>query len=199
MTLVLSPHIQPIQFPARLGELTDDEFFDFCAANRGLKFERNADGTIISMSLTGGESGERNGEIACELVIWNRQARSGHVYDSSTGFKLPNGATRSPDAAWVSNAVWDALTPRQRKRFMPVCPEFVIELVSETDRLKDSAEKMAEYIENGCLLGWLIDPKTETTRIYRPDGSISVVQGFDNALSGDAVLPGFVLNLAVLR
>ena len=175
MTLVLSPHTQSVQFPARLGELSDDEFFDFRATNRDLKFERNADGTIISMSLTG-ESGERNSEITCELVGWNRQARSGHVYDSSTGFKLPNGATRSLDAAWVSNAVWDALTPRQRKRFMPVCPEFLIELVSETDRLKDSAEKMEEYIENGCLLGWLIDPKTETARIYRPDGSTGVVQ-----------------------
>ena len=200
MTLLLTAdNAPPIRFPAWVAPLNDDQFYDFCQLNPDTKFERNADGTIITMSLTGGESGERNSEITLELGLWNRQARSGHVYDSSTGFKLPNGAVRSPDAAWVSNAVWDALTPRQRKRYMPVCPEFVIELVSETDRLKGSAEKMEEYIENGCLLGWLIDPKTETARVYRPDGSISVVHGFDTVLSGDPVLPGFALNLSALR
>ncbi len=198
-TFILAADAPPIRFPAWVSPLTDDQFFDFCQLNPDSKFERHADGTIITMSLTGGESGERNSEITLELGLWNRQARSGHVYDSSTGFKLPNGAVRSPDAAWVSNAVWNALTPWQGKRYMPVCPEFVIELVSETDRLTDSAEKMEEYIENGCLLGWLINPKTETARVYRPDGSISLVHGFDNVLSGDAVLPGLVLDLSVLR
>ncbi len=199
MTLVLTPDTQSIRFPARLSGMTDDEFFAFCQANPDVKFERQADGTIITMSLTGGESGERNSEINYELVAWNRQTRSGHVYDSSTGFKLPNGATRSPDAAWVSNVVWDALSPRQRKQHVPVCPDFVIELVSENDRLKDIADKLEEYIENGCQLGWLIDPRTETARVYRPDGSISVVQGFDNILSGETILPGFSLPLTLLR
>ena len=199
MTLLLAADAPPIRFPAWVSPLTDDQFFDFCQLNPNTKFERTADGTIITMSLTGGESGVRNNEIALELGLWNRQTRLGKAFDSSTGFRLPNGAVRSPDAAWVSNTVWDGLSARQRKQHVPVCPEFMIELVSETNRLKDSAEKMEEYIENGCLLGWLIDPKTETARVYRPDGSISVIHGFDNVLSGDAVLPGFVLNLSVLR
>lgn len=199
MTLLLAADAPPIRFPAWVSPLTDDQFFDFCQLNPDSKFERNGDGIIITRPLSGGETGIRNSEITLEPGLWNHQTRLGKAFDSSTGLKLPNGAVRSPGAAWISNAVWDGLSARQRRQHVPVCPEFIIELVSETNRLKDSTEKMEEYIENGCLLGWLIDPKTETARVYRPDGSISVVPGFDNVLSGDAVLPGFALDLSVLR
>jgi Uma2 family endonuclease len=181
-----------------LQHLSEDEFYAFCQQNREQKFERRADGTIELMSLTGGESGRRNSELTTDLTIWNRQHRLGQVFDSSTGFRLPNGAVRSPDAAWVSQAAWEALTPEQRRKHVPLCPDFAVELLSETDSISDIVVKMQEYLDNGLRLGWLIDPKTETARVFRTNGSVEV-KTFVDTLSGEDVLPGFAFALATLR
>ena len=186
-------------FAERLQRMTEDEFFAFCQANSQLKFERRADGTITYMALTGGDTGRRNSELVADLTIWNRQARLGRVFDSSTGFRLPSGAVRSPDAAWVSSAAWETLTAEQRAKFPPLCPEFVVELLSASDSLSDLMQKAQEFLNNGCRLVWLIVPKTETAHLYRADGSVSVTKSFDESLSGEDVLPGFSLALATLR
>ena len=173
----------------RLRHMTDDEIFYFCQENPDYKFERDTNGNLKHMTQTGGESGIRNSELTAELTIWNRVNRSGFVFDSSTGFSLPNGVTRGSDAAWVTNDRWNALTPGQRRKFPPLCPDFVVELMSESDSLKETQEKMREYMDNGCRLGWLINPKAEEVRVYRANGSVSVSHGFDNSVSGEEVLP----------
>jgi len=183
----------------RMQQLSADEFFAFCQANPDLKLERRADGTIEFLTMTGGTTGRRNTELITDLNLWNRQSRAGEVFDSSTGFQLPNGAVRSPDAAWVSRARWEALTPAQQAKFPPLCPDFVVELASPSDSLTDLTAKLNEYIANGCRLAWLIDPKNETARIFRADGSVSVVKSFAETLSGEDVLPGFSFALSLLR
>lgn len=183
----------------RLQRMTEDEFFAFCQANSQLKFERLADGTIIYMALTGGDTGRRNSELVADLTIWNRQTRLGLVFDSSTGFQLPSGAVRSPDAAWMSTATWQALTDEQRSKFPPVCPEFVVELLSISDSPEEMALKVQEYLAAGCRLAWLLNPKKETAHLYRADGSVSVVKSFEETLSGEDVLPGFSFALSLLR
>ena len=182
-----------------LQHLSEDEFYAFCQQNRDQKFERRADGTIELLTMTGGTTGNRNSELITDLTIWNRQSRLGLVFDSSTGFRLANGAVRSPDAAWVRTEAWQAVSADDQAKFPPLCPDFVIELLSPSDTLNDLTIKMQEYIANGCRLAWLLDPKTETARLYRADGSVSVVKSFDETLNGEDVLPGFALNLAALR
>lgn len=179
-------------------EMTDDVFFAFCQANDHLKLERNPDGTILFMALTGGISGENNAELNIDLGIWKRR-NGGHIYDSSTGFRLPDGSVRSPDAAWVSEEKYAQITEEDRRKHLPVAPEFIVELMSETDSLKEAQNKMISYIENGVLLGWLINPKTESVYIYRADGTISKVEGFSQALSGEQVLTGFEFDLSLLK
>jgi Uma2 family endonuclease len=199
MNLVLEQNelYEPIRF--NRFQMTDDEFFDFCEDNKELKFERNADGTIIVMPLTGGKTRERNTEIVTELVYWRRK-NGGKVFDSSTGFKLPNGATRSPDAAWINIDRWNELTESEKEKYPPITPDFVNELASNTDSLKSLKTKIIEeYIGNGVKLAWLIYPKTETTFIYRIDGTSTKIEGFDNVLSGEDVLVGFEFDLKLLR
>jgi Uma2 family endonuclease len=180
-------------------QFNDDEFFNFCQQNDNLKFERTADGTIIIMPNTGGKTGNINAAITSELYIWNKAAKLGRVFDSSTAFRLPSSAVRSADSAFVTSDRWDALAPEARKKFPPICPDFVIELMSESDTLTESRAKMlTEWMGNGCQLAWLIDPKTETTYIYRADGSIQINHGFQEPLSGEGVLPGFMLDLSEL-
>lgn len=174
--------------------LTDDQFEQICHNNRDLKFERTARGGLVVMSLTGGETGERNSELNGQLWFWNRQSRLGHVYDSSTGFRLPNGAIRSPDAAWVSQSRWDALSPEQRKKWVPLCPDFVVELKSATDEIEDLRLKMQEYVENGLVLGWLIDPDAGVVEVYRAGGAVEVEVN-PRELSAAEVMPGFVLSV----
>lgn len=183
----------------RLQRMSDDEFFAFCQANPDLKLERRADGTIEFQTMTGGTTGGRNSELNADLTIWNRSARQGQVFDSSTGFQLPNGAVRSPDAAWVSRARWEALTPAQQAKFPPLCPDFVVELASPSDSVADLTAKLNEYIANGCRLAWLIDPKNEAARVFRADGSVSVAKSFAETLSGEDVLPGFSFKLSLLK
>ena len=182
-----------LQIPQSL-KFTDDKFVEMVAANQDLRLELSAQGELSIMSPTGGETGDRNLELGGQVWFWNRQNGLGKAFDSSTGFKLPNGATRSPDVSWIKMERWNALTPEQRKRFLPLCPDFVIELVSESDDLADTQAKMREYIANGLRLGWLINPKNKQVEIYRPNQEIEVLQS-PLSLSGENVLPGFILDL----
>ncbi|MEG3834934.1 MULTISPECIES: Uma2 family endonuclease [unclassified Microcoleus] len=175
-------------------KLTSEQFYQLCEENPDLKLERNANGELIAMPPTGGETGKRNVKLTTQLDVWNEQTELGEVFDSSTGFTLPNKADRSPDVSWVEKSRWSALTPEQREKFIPLCPDFVIELVSPSDSLKKSQEKMQEYMENGCRLGWLINRKKREVEIYRPGQDVEVLQS-PLILSGENVLPGFVLNL----
>jgi len=190
-TLEIAPIVVRLQ---PVIDMTDDQFFEFCQLNRDLRIERAATGELMIMPPTGGESGKRNADLTIDLGLWNRQTKLGIVFDSSTGFKLPNGAERSPDTAWVRLERWIALTAQQRKRFPPICPDFVIELRSETDSLVTLQEKMQEYLDNGLHLGWLIDPKTQKVEIYRLGQAVEVLPS-PPTLSGEDVLPGFVLDL----
>ncbi|WP_217278621.1 Uma2 family endonuclease [Hymenobacter sp. BRD67] len=183
----------------RLQRMTEAEFFAFCQANSQLKFERLADGTISYMALTGGDTGRRNTKLISRLDRWAEDTGLGLVFDSSTGFRLPSGAVRSPDAAWVSTAAWQTLSESQRSKFPPLCPEFVVELLSASDSVEEMALKMQEYIANGCRLAWLLDPKAETARVYRADNSVSIAKSFEETLSGEDVLPGFSFALSLLR
>ncbi|MBW4504790.1 MAG: Uma2 family endonuclease [Scytonema hyalinum WJT4-NPBG1] len=182
-----------LQLPPVL-KLTDEQFEQLAAANRDLQLEVTAKGELIIMPPTGGETGNRNFEVYIDLGIWNRQNLLGKAFDSSTGFRLPNGATRSPDASWVKMERWDALTAAQKKKFLPLCPDFAVELVSESDELEDVQEKMQEYIANGLRLGWLINPKDKQVEIYRPNQEVEILQS-PRTLQGEDVLPGFVLDL----
>ncbi|MDX2271816.1 MAG: Uma2 family endonuclease [Cyanobacteriota bacterium] len=174
--------------------LSDEQFFELCQRNRELKFERNAQGDLLIMEPTGGETGNLNFALTTQLGIWDHQAQLGKGFDSSTGFKLPNGADRSPDLAWIPIDKWNALTPEQRRRFLPLCPDFVVELRSASDSLSDIQVKMREYIDNGCRLGWLLDAKNKRVEIYRPEQAPEILEDPDS-LSGEEVLPGFILDL----
>jgi Uma2 family endonuclease len=177
-----------------IAHLTDEQFYQLCLANKDLSLEMNAAGELIIVPPVGGESGNQEAELITDLEIWNRQAKLGKVFSSSTIFILPNGAKRSPDAAWVRLERWEALTPEQRQKFPPLVPDFAIELRSQTDRLKSLQEKMHEYIENGLRLGWLINPQDATVEIYRFNQAVEVVQ-IPGILSGEDVLPGFELQV----
>jgi Uma2 family endonuclease len=180
---------------AELGGLTDDEFYRFCISNKQIRIERTAKGEIIIMPPSGLEYSSFNIEVASELRNWNKRKRLGRVFDSSGGFTLPSGAMRAPDAAFVRRERWDTLSIEEKKRFAAICPDFVIEVMSGSDLLKSSQAKMHEWMESGCQLAWLIDVEREKTYIYRADGDIAVVEGFDAILSGENVLPDFELHL----
>ncbi len=179
--------------------LSNDQLYDLCRHNTDWRFERTAKGDLIIMAPTGSETGSYNADIAGELYIWNRRMNLGKVFDSSAGFTLPNGAMRAADAAWIALNRWNLLEPDVRKKFAPICPDFVVELMSPTDRLKETQDKMDEWMANGCRLGWLIDRENELVYIYRANGQNSVVKSFDETLSGEDVLPGFVLELKELQ
>lgn len=174
--------------------LTDDQFEQLCAANPETKFERTPTGELVIMSPTGGETGKDNVEIAADFVIWNRRSQLGVVFDSSTCFKLPRGGNRSPDVAWVEQARWDALTSEQKRQFPPLCPDFVLELLSPSDDLQTTQAKMQEYLANGARLGWLLNPAARQVEISRPGQAIEVLNA-PVTLSGETILPGFTLNL----
>jgi len=175
-------------------KLTDEQFYQLCQANPELRIERTATGKFIIMPPVGGETGNRNGRLTQQLFNWSDEDGTGIAFDSSTGFKLPNGAERSPDAAWVKLEHWNALTPEQKTRFVPLCPDFVVELLSPSDSLSAIQSKMVEYRENGTRLGWLIHRRRRQVEIYRPGAAVEVLQS-PATLSGEAVLPGFVLKL----
>jgi Uma2 family endonuclease len=177
-------------------DLTDEQFYRLCQINQNWQLERTAKGELVIMPPVGGVSGNREAELIADLSIWNRQTGLGKVFSSSTIFRLPNGGDRSPDAAWVSLERWDALTEEDKEKFPPICPDFVIELRSRTDALEPIQEKMQEYLNSGLRLGWLINPQQEQVEIYRCDRSVEIVR-LPVSLSGENVLPGFILNLPI--
>jgi Uma2 family endonuclease len=186
------------ELPARVRlseHLDDDALFELCALNRELRIERNADGELIIMAPTGGETGNRNFALTGQLWAWVKKDGTGRGFDSSTGFILPNGAERAPDAAWVRNALWLAVPAEKRRRFPPVCPTFVAKLLSPSDDVGAAHAKMREYLENGAELGWLIDADRRIVWVYRPDGSVERLSD-PATVAGDPVLPGFVLDLS---
>lgn len=175
-------------------DLTDEQFFQLCQNNRDLRFERTASGELLIMPPTGSDTGRRCIKIAAQLENWNSQNNLGVAFGSSTGFKLPSGADRSPDASWVKRKRWEALTPEQQETFAPLCPDFVVELRSPSDSLEKVRQKMKEYMENGACLGWLLNPKKQQVEIYRPNQDVEILEN-PATLSGENVLPGFVLSL----
>ena len=190
------PQTLSIELPSKLVlQVTQEQFEALAAANRDLKLERTSEGELIVNPPTGGESGRRNLSISTQLGNWfEAQEELGEAFDSSTGFRLPNGANRSPDASWLSRERWESLTPQQQKGFVPLCPDFVVELRSESDSLPKLQAKMQEYIDNGARLGWLIDPQNRRVEIYRPGREVELLENPQN-LSGEDILPEFVLNL----
>lgn len=175
--------------------VSDDEFFELCRQNRDLRIEQTAGGEWIIMVPTGGETGSRNNEVSRQLGNWARQDDTGIAFDSSTGYILPNGAKRSPDASWVRRSRLAALTPEQKTKFLPLCPDFVIELRSPSDSLTDTQDKMAEYRDNGARRGWLIDAAERRVHVYRPGGDLDVLDA-PAFISADPELAGFTLDLA---
>jgi Uma2 family endonuclease len=174
--------------------LTKEQFYRLCQANPDIKLERSPQGELIIMTPVGGESGNREANLIGDLIIWNRQSQLGEVFSSSTVFSLPGGGDRSPDVAWVSSQRWQALSQGQRDGFPPLCPDFVIELRSRTDKLKPLQEKMQEYLASGLRLGWLINPQDSQVEIYRPGQPVEILT-IPVELSGEEVLPGFILHL----
>jgi Uma2 family endonuclease len=174
--------------------LTDEQYYQLCRNNRESKFERTPQGELIIMPPTGGNTGRYNLKIAQQLANWSDADGTGVAFDSSTGFKLPNGADRSPDAAWVSLEKWNSLSDQEQEKLPPICPDFVIELRSPSDALKPLQDKMLEYLDNGMRLGWLINRKERQVEIYR-QGQQKEVLEHPMTLSGENLLPNFVLNL----
>lgn len=175
-------------------EMDEDQFFELCQLNRDLRIERTAKGDLEVMPPTGGETGSRNAMLIHLLTTWALQNGTGVAFDSSTGFELPNGATRSPDAAWVRRERLVNLTAEQKQKFLPLCPDFTIELRSPTDSLPILQAKMQEYVENGARLGWLLDPEERKVHVYQPDETVQVLED-SSKISGDPILPGFTLDL----
>ena len=186
-----------LSFPKNL-QFTDDELFDFCQRNPDLNIERDHNNNILIMSPTGTLSGEFSMTIGAILFQWNMQSKKGHVFDSSTGFSLPDGSMRSPDVSWVSNEKWDPLSLEEKKKFAPVCPEFVVEVMSPPDDLSELKDKMLMYLANGAKLGWLFDIENEAVFVYTPNNQSSTV-GYDHLLKADQTLPGFEFDLSLLK
>lgn len=186
-----------LHFTPILDKLTDEDFFNLCRVNPDVRLELTAEGDLVIMPPTGGDTGNQNFTLASLFGPWVERDGTSLAFDSSTGFKLPNGAIRSPDLAWVRRDRWHQLSPKERQGFAPLCPDFVIELRSPSDNLDDLHAKMQEYIENGAELGWLIDPLERRVHIYSPSTK-PVYLDNPRTVSGDPVLPGFELNTSRL-
>ena len=174
--------------------VTSDEFWRLCAVNEDLRLELTSHGELIAMWPAASDSGMRNLNLSGPLYVWAKNDRTGRAFDSSAGFTLPNTAVRSPDASWIKNERWDAFTAEERGRFAPICPDFVVELRSQSDSLAATQAKMAEYLGQGARLGWLLDPTLKRAEIYRAGGEVEIWER-PATLSGEDVLPGFVLDL----
>ncbi len=189
---------EPILLNTQSLRLTEDAFFNFCQDNKGIRLEREPNGNIILMEPTGFYSGKRNTSINGQLYVWNEEFKLGVVADSSTGFLLPNNAVREPDASWISHERLSKVPIEKQEKFLPACPEFIIELKSKTDSIDTLKRKMVEWMENGALLAFLIHPEKETVYLYHSSTKIMVHQGFDSFISGEPVLKGFKLDLRKL-
>ncbi len=174
--------------------LTDEQFEQLCRDNRDMRLERTATGELVAMVPASSDSGRLNLNLSAQLWIWNQNAQTGVVFDSSAGFTLPNSAIRAPDAAWIRQERWDQLSPEQKRKFAPICPDFLLELLSPSDTLTEIQNKMVEYRDNGAELGWLIDPETCRVEIYRPQRPVEILNA-PTSLDGDPLLPGCVLDL----
>ncbi len=184
---VMMPDLRPLT-------ISDEKFWELCIANPDFRLERTAEGEVIIMPPAFSDTGARNLDIGAQLWVWNQRTGLGRAFDSSAGFTLPNGAIRSPDAAWIRKERWDALTRQEQNRFAHICPDFVVELRSQSDNLADVRRKMLEYLENGARLGWLIDPQEQKVYIYRSRQALEVLDA-PETISGGPVLPDFVLEL----
>jgi Uma2 family endonuclease len=182
----------PFKLNVHETKLTEEQFVRLCQENPDLQLELTARGELVIMPPTSLDSGRRNSRLTRRLDVWTEEEGTGIAFDSSTLFTLPNGAKRSPDASWLKRERWDTLPSKEREGFGLICPDFVVELRSPTDRLPDLKEKLQEYIDNGAQLGWLIDPLEKRVYIYRPGQSVEVLDD-PPTLSGDPTLPGFVL------
>ena len=183
-----------LHFGSWLQQMDGQAFFAFCQRNRDWRIERTSEGDLIIMPPTGGTTGQVNFNLNVDFGVWVKTDGTGVGFDSSTGFTLPNGAERSPDLAWVRRSRWEALTEDERTEFPPLCPDFVVEIRSSSDRLPTLQAKMQEYIDNGAQLGWLLDPREKKVYVYRPNASVEILDQ-PVTLSGEQVLPGFVLHL----
>ncbi len=190
MTLPLELNLENCNF-------SDEQFFQLCQQNKNFRFERNAQGDLAIMSPTGGETSERNASLTAQLWLWNHQYKLGKTFDSSGGFILPNGAMRSPDAAWISLVRWEALAPEVKTRFLPLCPDFVVELLSPTDSLARTQAKLQEFIDNGSRLGWLINRQNRQVEVYRSGQPVEILEQ-PEFLDGETVLPNFQLDLSTI-
>lgn len=189
-----------LELKGRLSDdMSDKEFFSFCTQNDNQRIERDENGQIFIMAPVGLEGGKQNGIIFGELYLWVKSNKNGICFDSSTGFTLPDKSVRSPDASWIPNDKWSIVSQKDRKTFAAICPDFVIELKSNTDSLRYLKGKMLKWIENGCQLAWLIIPEKEEAHIYRADGSIEIKKGFQQKLLGENILPGFEFDLSSLK
>lgn len=175
-------------------EMTQQQFYEFCRSNPDLRVERTAQGEVLIMSPTFSDTGNRNFRLAGQIFMWAEQDGTGLGFDSSAGFTLPNGATRSPDVSWIRRDRWEALTPEEQQSFAPLCPDFVIELKSASDRLETLQAKMQEYLDNGAQLGWLIDRQAQLVWIYRPNQAVEILDHPEMVI-GDPELPGLGVNL----
>lgn len=188
----------PEAMVVRLGPLkkhvTDDEFFDFCMMNRDLRIEMTGEGVMIIMMPMGTEGGGREFKLIARFGAWVEAGDTGIGFSSATIFTLPNGAKRSPDVSWIKHERWELIPEEQREKFALICPDFVVELRSRTDRLKPLKKKMEEYMQNGAQLGWLIDPRKKKVYIYRPDAEVEELDS-PASLSGEPLLKGFNLDL----
>lgn len=178
---------------------TEHEFMEFCAENDTLHIEQDKNGNLIIMPPVDTDGGIAESNAHGYLFVWWQHYDKGQVFSPSTGFKLPDGSTRSADGAWASDEKMAAITPKQRKRFAPLVPDFVIEIRSESDRIDKLKRKMIDtWLANGVRLAWLIDPKAKKAYIYRPGQAVEELKGFDRSLSGEGVCPGFELDLRKL-
>lgn len=184
--------------PARKGEqFTDDEFYEFCQQNPHLRIERDEDGQIIVEMPTGTKTSLKNSALNGEVYLWNKIHKLGYVTDSNGGFTLPDSSVRALDVAWISRERWEALAENDREKFAKVCPDFVIELMSDPDEQRTLPDKMQKYLANGVRLGWAIDPFQQQTTVFRPDQE-PVTIAFSDVLSGENILPGFELTMSEL-
>ena len=195
----LHPHVtylptEPVTLDFHGAPLTDEQFEELCRNSPDLNFELSSKGELIIVPPTSPDSGWRNSELITEVALWSRKDKMGIVFDSQTLFTFPNNAKRSPDVSWMTKDKWEALSPSERKKFSRVVPDFVIELLSPSDNLADTQAKMAEYIENGVRLGWLIDPMDRKVHIYRANGEVEILDD-PEIVSGEDVLNGFLLNV----
>lgn len=186
--------IETINVSALANPITDKQFEQLCAQNRDTKFELTSQGKLIVMSPTGSESGRQNADLLVQIGFWNRQTKLGVVFDSSTGFTLPNNAKRSPDVSWIKKSRWEELTIKQQRKFAPIAPDFVLELLSPNDRLPDTQNKMKEYQECGVKLGWLIYPDEKRVEVYRSGQEIEILID-PGSLSGEELMPGLTVEL----